>query len=209
MLEVWNKADRLSEAERADAERTMLRHGHRSVLVSARTGEGVEALLEAIDRRLGAGDEILRLEIPAGHGRLLSWLHAHAEVLEEAAAEMRRHHRPRPHRPGEPGQAGGAVEAGGAGLGPVPRDAGEFAEIAIVVQWCALHYVRDTTSGASWQPAVCLLHISAVLPKLKLGVPDVNTLRRGAACDSYRWLHERRCMRNFYDVLGRRSWGGR
>jgi GTP-binding protein HflX len=87
VLEVWNKADRLSEAERADVERARLRHGRRAVLVSARTGDGVPALLEAIDRRLGAADAILSVEIPAGHGRLLSWLHAHSEVLEEAAAE--------------------------------------------------------------------------------------------------------------------------
>jgi GTP-binding protein HflX len=87
VLEVWNKADRLSGAERADAERSILRHGHRAVLVAARTGEGVEALLEAVDRRLGARDEVLTVEVPAGHGRLLSWLHAHAEVLEEAAAD--------------------------------------------------------------------------------------------------------------------------
>ncbi len=87
VLEVWNKADRLSEAERADAERSIVRRGHRAVLVSAHTGEGLPPLLDAIDRRLGAGDEIISIEVPAGHGRLLSWLHAHAEVLEEATAE--------------------------------------------------------------------------------------------------------------------------
>jgi GTP-binding protein HflX len=87
VLEVWNKADRLSAPERADAERTIVRRGHRAVLVSARTGEGVAALLEAIDRRLGAHDEILTVEVPAGHGRLLGWLHAHAEVLSEEAEE--------------------------------------------------------------------------------------------------------------------------
>jgi GTP-binding protein HflX len=53
------------------------------VLVSAQTGEGAEKLLAAIDRRLGADDELLSVQIPAGHGRLLSWLHAHAEVLAE------------------------------------------------------------------------------------------------------------------------------
>jgi GTP-binding protein HflX len=57
------------------------------VLVSAHTGEGVEALLAAIDRRLGAHDEILSVQIPVGHGRLLSWLHAHAEVLAEETEE--------------------------------------------------------------------------------------------------------------------------
>ena len=87
VLEVWNKADRLSAPERADAERAIVRHGHRAVLVSAHTSEGVEALLAAIDRRIGAHDEILSVQIPAGHGRLLSWLYAHAEVLAEAAEE--------------------------------------------------------------------------------------------------------------------------
>ena len=87
VLEVWNKADRLSAPERADAERAIVRHGHRAVLVSAHTGEGVEALLAAIDRRLGAHDEILSVQIPVGHGRLLSWLHTHAEVLAEESEE--------------------------------------------------------------------------------------------------------------------------
>jgi GTP-binding protein HflX len=87
VLEVWNKADRLSAPERTDAERAIVRQGRRAVLVSAHTGEGTEALLAAIDRRLGAHDEVLSVQIPAGHGRLLSWLHAHAEVLAEQTEE--------------------------------------------------------------------------------------------------------------------------
>jgi GTP-binding protein HflX len=87
VLEVWNKADRQSGAERAEAERSIVRHGPRAVLLSARTGEGVAALLEAIDRRLGAADEVLSVHIPVGQGQLLSWLHAHAEVLEASAEE--------------------------------------------------------------------------------------------------------------------------
>jgi GTPase len=87
VIEVWNKADRLSAALRADAERSVIRRGHRAVLLSAHTGEGVAALLAAIDRRLGALDEVLSVHIPAGHGRLLSWLHANAEVLDEATED--------------------------------------------------------------------------------------------------------------------------
>jgi GTPase len=87
VLEVWNKADRLTVRQRADAERTIVRHGRRAVLVSAQTGEGAVALLATIDRRLGAHDEILSVQVPAGHGRLLSWLHAHAEVLAEETEE--------------------------------------------------------------------------------------------------------------------------
>jgi GTP-binding protein HflX len=87
VLEVWNKADLLSSVQRAEAERSMVRYGRRAVLLSARTGEGADALLEAIDRRLGADDEVVSVRVPAGQGRLLSWLHANAEVLEEEAEE--------------------------------------------------------------------------------------------------------------------------
>ena len=57
------------------------------MLISALTGEGIEALLAAIDARFGGKDEILTLEIPAGEGRLLSWLHDNAEVLDQETAE--------------------------------------------------------------------------------------------------------------------------
>jgi GTP-binding protein HflX len=83
VLEAWNKADRLGPAEREEAERAIARSERRPVLVSAATGEGIEALLAAIDARLGTRDEVLTVEIPAHAGRLLSWLHAHAEVLAE------------------------------------------------------------------------------------------------------------------------------
>jgi len=87
IMEVWNKADRLAASARAEAKRAASRSGCPSALVSALTGEGIDALLQAIDSWLGARDEILTVEIPPGEGRLLSWLHAHAEILEEEAAE--------------------------------------------------------------------------------------------------------------------------
>src|SRR5262249_3759766 len=87
VLEVWNKADKLGPAERGEAERAVGRNAQAPVLVSALTGEGIEALRAAIDARLGAEDEVLTLEIPAHEGRLLSWLHDNAEVLEQETAE--------------------------------------------------------------------------------------------------------------------------
>jgi GTPase len=86
-LEVWNKADRLSASARIEAKHIMARDGQRSVLVSATIGEGLETLREAIDVRLGTGDEVLTVEVPAREGRLLSWLHANAEVLKEDIAD--------------------------------------------------------------------------------------------------------------------------
>jgi GTPase len=87
LLEVWNKADRLSGAARGEAERGIARADRPPVLVSALTGEGIEALRTAIDARFGGKDEVLVLEIPASGGRLLSWLHDNAEVLEQETAE--------------------------------------------------------------------------------------------------------------------------
>jgi len=87
VLEVWNKADCLAAPARAEVERAIARSERRPVLISAQTGEGIDALLQALDGWLGANDEILTVEIPAREARLLSWLHAHADVLEEQAAE--------------------------------------------------------------------------------------------------------------------------
>src|SRR5215813_7487078 len=67
ILEVWNKADRLDGAERREAHRAMARSDRPPVLISALTGEGIEAMLAAIDDRFAAKDEVLVLNIPPGH----------------------------------------------------------------------------------------------------------------------------------------------
>jgi GTP-binding protein HflX len=87
ILEVWNKADRLDAAALSEVERGIARADRPPVLISALTGEGIDALLAAIDARLGAGDEVLTLEIPAREGRLLSWLHDNADVLEQETGD--------------------------------------------------------------------------------------------------------------------------
>ena len=53
------------------------------MLVSAVTGEGIDALLEAIDARLGAADEILDVTFPPTRGAV-NWLHENADVLERS-----------------------------------------------------------------------------------------------------------------------------
>ena len=83
ILEVWNKADKLAPGARTEVERALARRNRPAVLVSALTGEGTEALRAQLDAELGRHDEVFDLEIPADQGRLLSWLHANAEVLEQ------------------------------------------------------------------------------------------------------------------------------
>jgi GTP-binding protein HflX len=85
VLEAWNKADRLTPIEEEEARNAALRARPRSILVSARTGEGIESLLVAIEDRLAAGQPIVTLEVPAVAGDVVNWLHRHTEVLGRRA----------------------------------------------------------------------------------------------------------------------------
>ncbi|MBX9861279.1 MAG: GTPase HflX [Hyphomicrobium sp.] len=87
ILEVWNKIDLLAPEVRADAEGAARFRKPEPVLMSAVTGEGVAALLDRIDLRLGVADQILGFTLPAHEGRLLAWLHQNADVLDQNADE--------------------------------------------------------------------------------------------------------------------------
>ena len=52
-------------------------------LVSAHTGDGIDALLAAIEDRLAAKRTTLDLSIDAADGAGVSWLHRNAEVLSK------------------------------------------------------------------------------------------------------------------------------
>ncbi len=83
MIEVWNKIDRLSAADRERlanlAERQEAKQ--RPVPVSAITGEGVDRLTDAIEARIAQTRTVIELEIDGGDGAGISWLHRNTEVL--------------------------------------------------------------------------------------------------------------------------------
>jgi GTP-binding protein HflX len=81
ILEVWNKIDLLSATTREEATSAARFADRPPALVSAATGEGIDGLLGEIDTRLGRGDAVLELVIPAHEGRLINWLYEEAEVL--------------------------------------------------------------------------------------------------------------------------------
>ena len=45
------------------------------------TGEGCDALLRLIDRRLEDGARAVRLDVPLSDGKTLAWIYEHGEVL--------------------------------------------------------------------------------------------------------------------------------
>lgn len=85
ILEVWNKIDLLSSDRRSELQHEAQRNARPPVLVSAETGEGMAPLLETIDTRLGASDEIIDVVVPGSAGALLNWLHETTDVLAREA----------------------------------------------------------------------------------------------------------------------------
>jgi GTPase len=89
VIEVWNKIDRLEPAARERLFKISQRRGpsERPVLVSAATGEGVEALAELIETRLATSREVIELRLDPADGAGVSWLHRHTEVLKKTIDE--------------------------------------------------------------------------------------------------------------------------
>ncbi len=92
VIEVLNKIDLLDADSRAVLA-ARAKRDERQVLVSAVTGEGVPALLAAIERYLGAGHRTVDLSVQLSNGAAISWLYAHGRVLDrhddEAFAHLR------------------------------------------------------------------------------------------------------------------------
>ncbi|MAY19330.1 MAG: GTPase HflX [Erythrobacteraceae bacterium] len=84
ILEVWNKADLLSEDVLAELQEAAT--GHEAVLVSAVTGDGVEEFAATIGDMLTEKASEVTVTLPVSDGRRIAWLHAHGEVLEEEDA---------------------------------------------------------------------------------------------------------------------------
>ncbi|CAN5146364.1 GTPase HflX [soil metagenome] len=85
IIEVWNKIDRFDEEGRANLVNIAARRPLERPCfpVSAETGEGIDALLAAIEDRLAATRVTLDLSIDASDGAGISWLHRNAEVLDK------------------------------------------------------------------------------------------------------------------------------
>ena len=72
-IDVFNKSDRLPAGE-------IMPHGEDICSISARTGEGVDKLLEMIASRLDSGSRRVELHIPYDKGGLLDQLYREAKV---------------------------------------------------------------------------------------------------------------------------------
>jgi GTP-binding protein HflX len=82
VIEVLNKRDLLPADEQISIANRLARGGSPAVLVSARSGDGCDALLAMIDEVLARGNRLLRIRLSPADGAELAWLYEFGEVLE-------------------------------------------------------------------------------------------------------------------------------
>ncbi len=83
IIEVWNKADLLDapDRERLATRAARLPDEARPALVSALTGEGIDALLQTIEDRIARGRAQYHVLLDPADGQSLNWLYENAEVM--------------------------------------------------------------------------------------------------------------------------------
>jgi len=87
VVEAWNKLDLLDEEAAQAVASEAARHPGVVTPLSAKSGEGVDALSELMAARLTAGNTVHRVQVNAGDGASLAWLYDRGEVLDRAVAD--------------------------------------------------------------------------------------------------------------------------
>lgn len=85
-IELFNKIDLLDDDMRRHLEKQIAARRNR-VMVSALTGEGCQQFLRLIDDTLAAHHRTIEVKLPITDGKMIAWLHAHAEVLSRQEME--------------------------------------------------------------------------------------------------------------------------
>ena len=80
LIEALNKIDLLDPTTRHSLQQQKMRN-LQGVALSAATGDGCDALLDLIDRRLGDDTHVIRLDVPLTDGKTLAWIYRRGEVL--------------------------------------------------------------------------------------------------------------------------------
>jgi GTP-binding protein HflX len=87
VIEVWNKADLLTDGGRERLTNLAQRQTPPPLLVSAATGEGLDALKAMIEDSIAQARTTFAVSVEASDGAGASWLYRNAEVLGKSVAE--------------------------------------------------------------------------------------------------------------------------
>jgi GTP-binding protein HflX len=85
IIEVFNKIDLVSPDEQTWLRDPKLRG--RQAPISAVTGEGIDALLKAVEDVLARSKQTIYIHVPATEGKAIAWIYAHASVLKREDRE--------------------------------------------------------------------------------------------------------------------------
>jgi GTP-binding protein HflX len=85
-LLVLNKVDQLTDRSYLDV---LMQHHPRAVAISGATGQGLDALRDAVIEALSADFADAEVETHAGNGRVLAYLGAHAEIYRQQYHDSR------------------------------------------------------------------------------------------------------------------------
>jgi GTP-binding protein HflX len=78
----------VNKADAAPEEAKVLTHANEgAVLISARTGEGVDVLLRVLGDRLRGSDRVVQLVVPWARGDILAAIHREGEVVGQSDGE--------------------------------------------------------------------------------------------------------------------------
>ena len=86
LIEVWNKLDLVEPDLRDEVEGDARRKTPAAIPLSAVTGEGCDALLEAVADLVDEAPPVA-VHAPAGEGAAIAWLYRHGRVIERAVED--------------------------------------------------------------------------------------------------------------------------
>ena len=85
LIEVWNKIDQLEPEHQAMLEKMAIEDtGPKSVCLSARSGAGVNRLMEILEVELGHAGIHLKVELKPKDGAARAWVYQYADVFKES-----------------------------------------------------------------------------------------------------------------------------
>jgi GTP-binding protein HflX len=84
VLEVWNKADLLDATARTRIDNEARRAHGAPVVVSATSGEGLDALRTEIERRLNLRRDTVEIAVKPEEGSLSNWIYENCEVVQRS-----------------------------------------------------------------------------------------------------------------------------
>lgn len=82
MVELWNKVDLVDDTRREELALIASQRGA-AIMISALSGEGVDAFRQTLSELIARGDETRSVTVRADDGAVLAWLHNRGKIMDQ------------------------------------------------------------------------------------------------------------------------------